>query len=216
MPEKNKLFYREMQLDGAVDQESRTVPISFSSEKSVKRFDWRRGEYYNEILGHEAGNVDLTRLSEMGVALFNHDTDRVIGAIIDPVLDAAEHRCKAKIRFDEDEFSEMIYQKVLRGTLKGISVGYGVGAWEEVAAGQKSTCGRFEGPCKIARQWTPYEVSSVSVPADADVGVERGLPNITDSELQEFRNYLADKKRRSINADLQTLKREIDLLEMEG
>ena len=48
MPEKNKLFYREMQLDGAVDQESRTVPISFSSEKSVKRFDWRRGEYYNE------------------------------------------------------------------------------------------------------------------------------------------------------------------------
>ena len=31
MPEKNKLFYREMQLDGAVDQESRTVPISFSS-----------------------------------------------------------------------------------------------------------------------------------------------------------------------------------------
>ena len=131
MPEKNKLFYREMQLDGAVDHESRTVPISFSSEKSVKRFDWRRGEYYNEILGHEAGNVDLTRLSEMGVALFNHDTDRVIGAIIDPVLDAAEHRCKAKIRFDEDEFSEMIYQKVLRGTLKGISVGYGVGAWEE-------------------------------------------------------------------------------------
>lgn len=91
MPEKSKLFYREMQLDGAVDQESRTVPISFSSEKSVKRFDWRRGEYYNEILGHEAGNVDLTRLSEMGVALFNHDTDRVIGAIIDPVLDAAEH-----------------------------------------------------------------------------------------------------------------------------
>ena len=81
----------------------------------------------------------------------------------------------AEIEFDEDEESEKIYQKVKGGTLKGVSVGYQVDSWEELAANKTSADGRFTGPVEIARRWTPYEVSIVSVPADPTVGVGREL-----------------------------------------
>lgn len=71
------------------------------------------------------------------------------------------------------------------GTLKGVSVGYSVDAWEEVAAGKKSSDGRFTGPCYIAKKWTPLEVSIVSVPADPTVGVGRseGMEGIEEGLL---------------------------------
>lgn len=223
MPSKqNTLLFRDLRMDGAADDESRTVAISFSSESPVKRFDWYKGVEYDEILGHDAGNVDLTRLQELGVALFNHDRDKVIGAIIDPELDTNEHRCKAKIRFDTDEFAETIYQKVKAGTLRGISVGYTIDNMEIVADGKKSADGRFEGPCRIARLWTPLEASIVSVPADMNVGVGRSYgQNIDDEELQSFREYQKMRKQQEQQehqkqlADLENLKRELEILEME-
>lgn len=222
MPNKNNnVFFRYLRMSGNVDDTSRTVDISFSSESPVERFDWMKGIRYNEILGHDAGNVDLSRLESMGVALFNHDRDKVIGAIIDPVLDTTEHRCKAKIRFDTDEFSETIYQKVKAGTLKGISVGYLVDNMEIVADGKKSADGRFEGPCRIARLWTPLEASVVSIPADVDVGIGRSFDgqNIDPEELKAFREYQKacreQEKRQQELVGLDNLKRELDILEME-
>ena len=68
-----------------------------------------------------------------------------------------------------------IYQKVKSGTLKGVSVGYMVEDWEEVAPNKVSMDGRFTGPCSIAKRWIPYEISIVSVPADPTVGVGRSM-----------------------------------------
>lgn len=197
MPNKSRgVLFRDLRMDGDVNDDSRTVAISFSSEAPVKRFDWFKGVEYDEILGHDAGNVDLTRLQNLGVALFNHDRDKVIGAIIEPELDSKEHRCKAKIRFDTDEFAETIYQKVKAGTLRGISVGYSIDNMEIVADGKKSADGRFDGPCRIARLWTPLEASIVSIPADIDVGVGRSFDgeNINPAELEEFRKFKAAQK----------------------
>ena len=217
MPNENT-FYRELAIDGVVDDTSRTVDVSFSSESAVRRYDWRTGEYYNEILGHEPGNVDLTRLETMGVALFNHNVDFVVGAVLDPVLDVNEHRCRAKIRFDTDDESEKIYQKVKSGTLKGISMMYQVGSLEVVKDGEKSTCGRHIGPCRIARKWTPYEVSPVSIPADPNVGVGRSADcNISIEELEEFRAWKRSAKEKEIvSAKNANLLRELEILEMEG
>ena len=223
MPNKNNnVFFRDLRMDGNVDDAARTVDISFSSEAPVKRYDWREGAYYNEILGHDAGNVDLTRLENLGVALYNHDRDKVIGAIVEPYLDTSEHRCKAKIRFDSDEFAETIYQKVKSGTLKGISVGYLIDNVEVVADGKKSADGRFAGPCKIARLWTPLEASVVSVPAAIDVGIGRSYgQDIGEEELQSFREYQKMRKQQEQQenqkqlADLENLKRELEILEME-
>lgn len=214
----SNMLFRFLRIEGQLDEASRTIPISFSSEQAVRRFNWMRHEYYNEILGHDEGNVDMVRLQDMGVALFNHDQDEVIGAIIEPELDINERKCKAKIRFDTDDFAEKIYQKVKSGTLKGISVGYNINSFEEVAPGKKSAVGRFEGPCKIARSWTPLEVSVVSVPADTNVGVGRSLP-IAEKELEEFYAYKAQRQQQEQQqkelSKLDNLKRELEILEME-
>lgn len=145
----------------------RKFQISFSSEEPYERW------FGPEILSHDAGAVDLTRLNDIGVVLFNHDTDKVIGRVLRAWIE--DGRGCAEIEFDEDEFSEMIRQKVAKGTLKGVSVRYSVGCWEEVKAGNISSNNRHKGPCSIATKWKPLEVSVVSVPADATVGIGREL-----------------------------------------
>lgn len=139
--------------------------LSFSSEEPYKRY-WGR-----EILDHDPAAVDLTRLNTMGVLLFNHNRDKVMGRINRAWIE--NRRGMAEVEFDKDDASEIIYQKVKSGTLKGVSIGYQIGVIEEVMQDKVSTDGRFAGPCDVARQWQPYEISIVSVPADATVGVGR-------------------------------------------
>ncbi|WP_026486691.1 prohead protease/major capsid protein fusion protein [Caldanaerobius polysaccharolyticus] len=150
-----------------VKAEERRVTVSFSSEQPVDRW------YGIEILQHDEGNVNLERLNSIGVALFNHNRDYVIGRIENARLAADEKRAYADIVFDTDPEADLIYQKVKNGTLKGVSVGYTVDVWEEVAAGKTSSNGRFLGPAYVATKWTPLEISIVSVPADDTVGVGR-------------------------------------------
>ncbi|MGF7431088.1 Mu-like prophage major head subunit gpT family protein [Thermoanaerobacterium thermosaccharolyticum] len=151
----------------AVKAEERRVTVSFSSEQPVDRW------YGIEILQHDEGNVNLERLNSIGVALFNHNRNYVIGRIENARLAADEKRTYADIVFDTDPDADLIYQKVANGTLKGVSVGYTVDVWEEVAAGKASSNGRFIGPAYVATKWTPLEISIVSIPADDTVGVER-------------------------------------------
>lgn len=155
-----QIFFR-----AAEDQDSRRRVISFSSEEPYQRW------FGLEILDHSDGAMDLSRLNEVGVLLFNHDRDKVVGRILRAWVE--NRRGMAEIEFDTDDDAEKIFGKVQSGTLKTTSVSYSVDSWEEVAPGKRSADGRFTGPCQIARKWTPMEVSIVSVPADATVGVGR-------------------------------------------
>ena len=142
----NAIAIREKEDGGDVRQ----AELSLSSEEPCRRW------FGNEILSHDAEAIDLSRLQEIGVVLFNHDRDRVIGRVLDVRLDEVTRKLRATIQFDEDEESERIYQKVCSGTLRGVSVGYAVDVWESVEAGAKSSNGRFTGPCEVATRWTPY------------------------------------------------------------
>ena len=122
----------------------RKFTLSFSSEEPYERW------YGLEILDHSPGAVDLTRLNEIGCLLFNHNRDKVIGKVNRAWLDGG--RGYAEVEFDTDEASEVIFQKVQSGTLKGVSVGYRIDSIEEVMAGKTSADGRFTGPCEIARK----------------------------------------------------------------
>ena len=146
-------------------EDSRRRTISFSSEEPYRRW------FGMEILDHAENALDLSRLNDVGVLLFNHDTDKVVGKVIRAWVE--NHRGMAEVEFDTDDDAEKIFGKVKSGTLKTTSVRYSVDSWEEVVAGKQSADGRFTGPCQIARKWTPLEVSVVSVPADPTVGVGR-------------------------------------------
>lgn len=139
--------------------------LSFSSEEPYERW------WGVEILDHSDGCVDLNRINEIGCVLFNHNRDAVIGKVLKAWIENG--RGLAEVEIDSDEESEKIYQKIKSGTLKGVSVGYSVSIWEDVAANKKSSDGRFEGAVSIAKKWEVYEISVVSVPADSTVGVGR-------------------------------------------
>lgn len=163
----------------AIDAEKRTVPLSFSSE-TTDVIRW--GDV--EILDHSPGAVDLTQLNEIGVLLFNHNVNMPIGGIESACISDAR-RGEAVVSFDEDQESDKYFQKVLRGSLKAVSCRYDVLVWEYVKANELSTCGRYAGPCYIARKWKPTEISIVSIPADASVGVGRSAePDESHSEIE--------------------------------
>jgi len=166
----------------AVEGEDRTIELSFSSETPVKRW------FGQEILSHDPEAVDLNRLIDVGSVLFTHGRDPQygklpIGQITKAWIDTAQRKCKAYVKMDEDEKSDLLYQKALSGSLKGVSLGYAVDVWEEVAPGKTSTNGRFVGPCEVAVRWAPVEISLEPVAADPAVGVGRNIEdNISDDE----------------------------------
>ena len=167
-------------------QESRRRTISFSSEEPYRRW------FGMEILDHGENAVDLSRLNSVGVLLFNHNTDKVVGKVIRAWVE--NHRGMAEVEFDTDDDAEKIFGKVKSGTLKTTSVRYSVDAWEEVVAGKQSADGRFTGPCQIARKWTPLEVSVVSVPADPTVGVGRADTGQTCAPLSVYERQIQANK----------------------
>lgn len=163
----------------------RRFEVSFSSEEPYQRW------FGLEILSHAEGAVDLERLNEIGVLLFNHDTYYVIGRVERAWIE--DKRGKAIVAFDDDASAETIFQKVQSGTLKGVSVRYSVDSWEEVVAGKTSADG-FAGPCSVARKWTPLEISIVSVPADATVGVGRSQEDEKEERPKSLGAYEAQIK----------------------
>lgn len=178
MPDKNlqrDIFDMQVKAD---EENGNVFELSFSSEEPYMRY------FGNEILDHADGACDLSRLNEIGVVLFNHDRNKVIGKIENAWVE--DNRGKAKIKFDSDNDAKVIMEKVANETLKGVSVGYVIDNYEIVEKGKMSTDGRFEGPCYIARKWTPLEISIVSIPADSTVGVGRSFDE--EKEKAEYIN----------------------------
>ncbi len=159
---------------GAVNEDTRTVTLSFASEKPVNRW------YGAEVLQIDENSINAQRINDgLCCMLYNHDRDKVIGKVTRYWIE--DNKAKAEVQFDVDEKSNEIFSKVKSGMIRGVSVGYAVQNWEEVEAGSVSTSGRVKGPAYVAIRWEVCEISIVSVPADSDVGVGRSLK---DDNLQ--------------------------------
>lgn len=182
-------YCRESTID-KVDTDSRTVELSFSSETPYGRW------FGDEILCHDEECINLERFNNgLGTLLFNHDRDAVVGHIEKVWIE--DNRGKALVRFDEDEQSETIFQKVQSGTLQGVSVGYSIKRYEVLREKDSvSSNGRFKGPdAVVVTDWEPLEISIVSVPADPTVGVGRSAEEIhTSIDTQEEEKSMDPKE----------------------
>lgn len=175
--------------------------MSFASEQPVSRW------FGSEVLQVDGASVNASRIENgLGVLLFNHNRSYVLGKILRYWVDETEHKAYAEVEFDDDEESERIWKKVLSGTLRGVSVGYGVDNWEEVGAGKTATNGRVQGPAYVAVRWSVAEISIVSVPADDSVGVGREMEQIEEAgqpavnEKREEQNMGEENKNLETNA----------------
>lgn len=185
----------------AVSEEERTAELTFSSEKPYKRW------FGLEILDHSENSVDLTRLQEIGVLLFNHEPAHPIGRV-EKVWIGDDSRGHALVKFDADEESDRIFKKVSGGSLRGVSVGYRIKEYTQLKEGETSKDGRFKGPAVIVSQWEPLEISIVSVPADAGVGVGRSIEDLKGmnkdmDKKPEMKSQTEMKKDMDVKKDIQ-------------
>ena len=142
-----------------IDEQARTVEVAFSSEAPVERW------FGTEILSHEAGACDLSRLLDGGAVLVDHDRRDHVGRIETARIDD-DRRGRAVLRFGRGARAEEIWQDVVDGIRHQVSVAYFV---EDIEVRQA----KGEPDTVTLTRWQPYEISIVAVPADPSVGVGR-------------------------------------------
>lgn len=166
-----KHLKRQASIDSdAVDEESRRVSLAFSSEEPVDR------AFGTEILDHDAASVDLSRLNNSAPLLLNHDPDRQIGVVERAWIDDDDKRGRAVVRFSKSALGTEILNDVVDGVRELVSVSYSVEQWNRSKGKAK------EADTLRAVRWSPLEVSIVSIPADATVGVGRSIEPASEPE----------------------------------
>jgi HK97 family phage major capsid protein len=138
-----------------------TLTFSFSSEAPVERFFGR------EILLHEQGAMDLSRLNDGAPWLWNHERGVVLG-VVEKAWLGDDRRLYSTVRWSPNttERGTEEYRRrndIEAGIVRNVSFAYSIDDLEERADGFYVT------------KWRALEVSSVSVPADQTVGLGRAL-----------------------------------------
>ncbi len=143
----------------AINEESRTVELAFASETPYERW------WGIEILDLSAPSVRLGRLTAGGPLLMDHDSRDHVG-VIESVQIGADRVGRAVVRFGKSARAEEVFQDVKDGIRQNVSVGYMIHKAVLVEQNDEQDTYRVT-------DWEPFEVSLVSVPADASVGIGR-------------------------------------------
>ena len=141
----------------SVDDASR-MEFSFSSETPVDRW------FGSEVLSHDAGAADLSRLNDSAPLLWNHDPDQIIG-VVESARIGTDKRGYATVRFGTSQRAQEILKDVEAGIIRNVSFGYRI---LDMVEEKKS-----KNPVYTATRWLPLEVSCVSIPADPSIGLGR-------------------------------------------
>jgi hypothetical protein len=168
-------LYRSWKIDRArIDKNKRTVEMSFASETPVERWDG------NEILSHENGDFDFSRIDDGAHPLLlghdEHDPSSQIGVIESARVDSDKvSRCLA--RFGNSAKAQEVFQDVCEGIRQYTSVGYD---WTGIVNQTKSDDGKMT----TRYRWRPTHVAIVPVPADTKSGVGRSQITVKDNFMQ--------------------------------
>ena len=108
--------YRSLDIrSGNINEEARTVDVSFSSEEPVSR------PFGEEILDHTPSSVDLSRLNSGAPVLEDHKEGQ-IGKVLSAKIENG--RGVAKLLFSRVGRGAEIFQDILDGVRENISFGY--------------------------------------------------------------------------------------------
>jgi HK97 family phage major capsid protein len=149
-----------------VRADDQRIPIALSSEYPVERVDWRTGKTFYEVLSHDASAVDMSRARHGLPFLYEHDGVEQLGLIEDIRLVGGKLR--GYVRQGNNPKAEWVFADIRAGIRREISVGYRVNEYVEDGDRKGVPVRRYA--------WSPYEASSVSIPADpVGAGVGRSL-----------------------------------------
>lgn len=164
---KEKLIRSYVVDDFKVDLEKRTVELSFSSEAEVERW------FGVEILDHSQGAIDFTRLLNRAPFLMDHNSRDQVGVVENAWLDLSQRKGRAVVRLSKSARGEEVLQDINDLIRTNISVGYLI---KKAILKEQ----REHEDVYLITEWQPYEISSVSIPADIDVGVGRSSEKVNN------------------------------------
>ena len=177
----SEVFYRKATLEHDTSgKDDRRVRLAFSSEEPVNRF------FGVEVLDHKPESVNLTVLkSGRAPVLVNHNPDDHIG-VVEQVSIGSDRVGRATVRFGKSVRADDVLHDIRDSIRLNVSVGYRVNKMvrEEDSEGQE-----------IFRitNWTPMEISIVSIPADAKVGVGRDERHLRKGKPMENKVITTDQ-----------------------
>lgn len=176
-------YYRTFDIEN-VDTENRTVELSFSSEEPYERW------WGVEILSHEDGAIDFSRLKNSAPLLAEHDRNVQIGVVEDAWVENAKGR--SKVRFSKNsEKGKEYFADVEDGIRKNVSVGYEIK--EMVLTSEVDGIETY-----TVTKWLPFEISMVSIPADQSVGVGRSKEKIEFKKEEIKKMELTEEEKKAL------------------
>ncbi|MBC7139691.1 MAG: Mu-like prophage major head subunit gpT family protein [Defluviimonas sp.] len=179
------------------DADSRTVEVIWSTGAPVRRRDMAGP--YTERLSLAPKAVNLSRLEGASVLDAHRQTAvrDVLGSVRSAAVDG--RRGTALIQFSARPEVEPVWQDVLAGILRHVSVGYSVEDWAETT----------ENGARVltAVRWTPHEISLVPTPADpgAHIRMETEMTETTAREAAEQAPTI--ETRAEANAEIRSIAR---------
>lgn len=183
-PKSKETLNREFSIRAdEINKDDSTVEVAFSSESEVERYG------FVEILDHKPQSVKLDRLNNGGAVLVEHDHRDQVGVVENARIDS-DGVGRATLRFSKSKRGREIFGDIKDGIRSLISVGYRVHKWSESKRKDGVIVGR-------AVDWTPHEISFVSIPADTACGVGRSENNLINEEVQmkDEQKEVKDEKR---------------------
>jgi hypothetical protein len=188
-----------------VDKANRTFEIVWSTGARVPRW------FGHEELSMDPAHVRMGRLTS-GKAPFlgNHDSYRVEdqpGVIESASISKGAGYAKVRmVRAGVDPEADKLFEKIDDKIVRNVSVGYRVHKFEKVEGGDETI------PVYRAVDWEPYEVSAVSIGADAAAGfrsaekeqfnpcvfvTRQEKPHVNEEELKRQQEAQAAEQKRA-------------------
>lgn len=155
---------------GTLDEESRTVELTFTTGAGVMRYDYFKDTRYIERLSLDPKHVRLDRLNTGAPLLNTHSAWSLsdqIGVVVDGSAAVNGKIGRARVRFSKRADVEPYYQDVRDKIIRNVSTGYAVYRYEE-------SIGQGGIPTRLATDWEPFEISMVPMPADYKSQVRAG------------------------------------------
>jgi len=169
-----------------VANERRNFEASFSSETTdVHRYGDIPGigfVRFVEVLGHDEGEIDLSVINSGSAPVLDSHNRYDLKARVGVVESARVERGRgiAQSRLSKRDSLAELWQDISDGIISSTSVGYNVREFEYQGLNDNGE------HVMRAVDWYPYEISLVSVPADASVGVGRSKnPESEDLKMSE-------------------------------
>lgn len=161
-PTRNQ-FERTLRMDvSAAASDDRRIELSFASAEPVRRW------YGVEVLDTSAGAVRLDRINAGTAALLLGHDDRSQIGVVESARADGDGKLRAVVRLSKSALASEILEDIRDGIRSLVSVGYTV---HEMVLSKSGD----DGDEYLVTDWEPYEISIVSIPADATVGVGRSI-----------------------------------------